>query len=269
MTPAELAALQDPTQAFRLDGRRAVITGAGGGIGRQVAVTLAAAGATVVVADRDVEALEETVKAVAEAGGASVSVRTDVSDHDSVDALAAAALEGGPIDIWANVAGILLPGSIVKASDEDLELTLSVNLKGLMWGAAAAGRAMRANGSGSIINVSSSSAEMPAPGGGVYAMSKAAVISLTRTLAAELGPKVRVNAVAPGLVRTPMTATYFERDPEDRQPTGDLERMTTMVPLATHGEPIDIALAILFLASDASRYMTGQVLRPNGGLPMG
>lgn len=269
MNAEQLAALEDPAGAFRLDGRRAVVTGAAGGIGRQVAVTLAGAGATVVIADRAPDGLDETAKAVAAVGGSAVSVPTDIADHADVDALATAALDGGPVEVWANVAGILRPAPAVKTGDEDLEATLAVNVKGTFWCCAAAGRAMVAAGSGSIVNVASSSAEMPAPGVAAYAMSKAAVISMTRTFALELGPHVRVNAVAPGLVRTPMTAAHFERTQSVDGAAGHLERVTTDVPLATHGEPIDIALCILYLASDASRYVTGQVLRPNGGLPMG
>lgn len=268
MTPEELASLPDPTSAFRVDGRRAVVTGAAGGIGRQVAVTLAGAGASVVVADLDRDGLDATVEAVASAGGEATPMTVDVSDHGSIDAMAEAIAAIGSVDVWANVAGILRSAPVVSTTDDDLNAIIDVNLKGLFWCSAAAGRAMADAGTGSLINVSSSSAEMAAPGAGAYAMSKAGVISLTRTLAFELGPKVRVNAVAPGLVRTSMTSAFFER-PKNGRSTGHLEQATTMVPLQTHGEPIDVALCILFLASDASRYFTGQVLRPNGGLPMG
>ena len=259
----------DVVAAFSLDGRTAVVTGAAGGIGRQTALTYAAAGARVVVADRAEEGLEETASLVEGA----VVVPTDVSVRTEVDDLARQAIRAsGRIDVWANVAGIIRNSPVVDTTEEDLDAIVAVNLKGVYWGCAAAGRVMSAAGRGSIVNVASAGGEVPAPTLSVYGMTKAGVIQLTRTVAAELGPKgVRANAVAPGFVESPMTSRVWTR------PDGSVdEEMRSQVlgtrgaqsPLGMTGTPQDIAWSMLFLAADASRFMTGEVLRPNGGVHM-
>ena len=175
----------------------------------------------------------------------------------------------GRIDVWANVAAILRNTPFLDTPEAELDQVLAVNLKGTYFGCQAAGRAMVAAGRGSIINIASQGMDMPTAGISVYSLTKAAVAMLTQTVATELGPHgVRANSIAPGFISTPMTA-YRWTDPdgtvdEDKR-RATLEQLAAMTPLRTTGEPIDIALAMLFLASDASRYMTGQVLRPNGG----
>ncbi|MCU1380969.1 MAG: short-chain dehydrogenase/reductase, partial [Acidimicrobiales bacterium] len=193
--------------AFSLDGRTAVVTGAAMGIGRQTAITYAQAGATVVLADRSEEGLAETAALVEGVGAKAVVVPTDVSVKTQVDDLAReAGRNGGRLDVWANVAGIIRNSFIVDTTEEELDAIVGVNLKGVYWGIAAAGRVMAASKRGSIVNVASAGGEMPAPSLSVYGMTKAGVIQLTRTAAAELGPKgIRANAVAPGFVETPMT----------------------------------------------------------------
>jgi 3-oxoacyl-[acyl-carrier protein] reductase len=255
--------------AFSLVGRTAVVTGAASGIGRETAITFAEAGAKVVLADINAKALEEVAAPVPEA----LAVPTDVSEKSSVDDLARAALRStGRIDVWANVAGIIRNSLVVDATEQDLDAILAVNLKGVYWGTAAAGRAMSAARRGSIINVASSGGESPAPTVSMYGVAKAGVMQLSRVAAAELGAHgIRVNSVAPGYVETAMTGRVW---------TGadgtidEQKRAETIGPIAAHsplgiiGEPRDIAWTMLFLAADASRFITGQVLRPNGGVHM-
>jgi 3-oxoacyl-[acyl-carrier protein] reductase len=266
---------EDLRQRFELDGKVAVVTGAGSGIGRETAIVLARAGAEVVLADVSEVGLEETADEVAKATHRSATIRvTDVSRKAEVDALAQRAVDvSGKLDVWVNVAGILRHWLIVDASEQDLAETFAVNYFGTYWGIAAAGRVMTQARSGSIINVTSSGAEMAVPELSGYGCSKAAVAHLTKIAAAEFGPSgVRVNAVAPGWIETPMVSYHWTdsagaRDDEEHRAT--VERMAAMVPLGVAGEPQDIALSILFLASKASKFITGQTVRTNGGIPMG
>ncbi|CAB4594080.1 unannotated protein [freshwater metagenome] len=258
-------------EQFSLHGRTAVITGAAGGIGRQAAITFTQAGANVVIADVGVAGLEETAKMVAAAGGNATVVPTDVSDRDQVNALADAAIKThGRLDIWANVAGVIRYMNIVDATPEDVEFITKVNLWGTYWGVAAAGRTMT-NG-GSIINVSSAGGDMPAPTLSIYAMTKAAVSHLTRCAAVELGANdIRVNAIAPGFTDTPMVQgrwTNADGSIDEAERESYTNTRAAQSPLRTIATPEDQTWAMLYLASDASRFVTGQVIRPNGGVVM-
>lgn len=258
-------------EQFSLHGRTAVITGAAGGIGRQAAITFTQAGANVVIADVGVAGLEETAEMVAAAGGNATVVPTDVSDRDQVNALADAAIKThGRLDIWANVAGVIRYMNIVDATPEDVEFITKVNLWGTYWGVAAAGRAMT-NG-GSIINVSSAGGDMPAPTLSIYAMTKAAVSHLTRCAAVELGANdIRVNAIAPGFTDTPMVQgrwTNADGSIDEAERESYTNTRAAQSPLRTIATPEDQTWAMLYLASDASRFVTGQVIRPNGGVVM-
>jgi 3-oxoacyl-[acyl-carrier protein] reductase len=259
--------------AFSLDGRTAVVTGAAGGIGRATAAVYAGAGATVVLADRDTEGLAAAAAAVEEVGGPAVVVPADVTDRSQVDDVARAALRAsGRVDVWANVAGVIANATIAETTEEELDAIVAVNLKGVFWGTATAGRAMTVARRGSIVNVASAGGEVPAPTLSAYGMTKAAVVQLTRTAAAELGPSgVRVNAVAPGFVESPMTARVWtgpDGAVDERHREEVLAARAAQSPLGLTGTPLDIAWAMLFLAGDASRFTTGQVLRPNGGVHM-
>lgn len=258
--------------AFGLAGRTCVVTGAGRGIGRQAAVTFAQAGADVVVADVRADELAETARMVTETGQRALSRRVDVSRREEVDDLAGFALaECGRIDVWANVAGILRYSPLTEATEDDVLPIVEVNLLGVYWGVGAAGRAMRASG-GSIINISSAGGDVPAPNLSVYGMTKAAVMHLTKTAAVELGPQqIRVNAIAPGFIDTPMVSHYFtdEAGHVDQEARDAIfGTRAAQSPLGTTGVPTDITYCMLYLAADASRFMTGQVLRPNGGVTM-
>jgi len=272
---SERGAIPDGIAAqFSLSGRTAVITGAASGIGRETARVLAEAGAATVLGDIDEEGLGRTAAYVAEAGGAPARVRrTDVATRNDIDALAAFAKEGASsVDIWVNVAGIIVSRPMLETTEEDLERVLSVNLKGVYWGCVAAGKLMKDAGKGSIINMSSTGGESAVPGLSLYSMTKAGVNMVTRTCARELGPYgIRANAVAPGWVDTPM-GTHSFRDATgnvdtERRAEG-LRQRAAASPLGITGTPRDIALAVLYLASDASRFVTGQILRPNGGVLM-
>jgi 3-oxoacyl-[acyl-carrier protein] reductase len=272
-TAASAPSLHDDlVGAFSLAGRVAVVTGAAGGIGREAAVTFAKAGADVAIADLGEAGLEGTAAMVRDLGRRCLVRRTDVSDSADVDGLASAALaEYGRIDVWANVAGIIRYFPILEATDADVRSIVDVNQLGVYWGIRAAGRAMGDAG-GSIINIASAGGEMGAPMISVYGMTKAAVIQLTRGAAVELGPKgIRVNAVAPGFVESPMTSIYFtdaEGNVDEEARRQILAQRGAQSPLGITGETTDITYAMLYLASDAAKFVTGITMRPNGGVIM-
>ncbi|WP_199819280.1 SDR family NAD(P)-dependent oxidoreductase [Streptomyces sp. NRRL S-378] len=251
-----------PTASYDLAGRTALVTGAAGGIGRATAVLLAAAGAHVHCADRDEQGLAETAALAAGAGGGATVHPLDVTDRA---ALRAAVTAAGPLDIAAAIAGIMHTSSVLETADEDLDRVLDVNFKGVLRTCQEAARSMIAAGRpGSIVTMASGAVDAAQPGLLCYSASKAAVVQLTKTLATETGPHgIRVNAVAPGWIRTPMTDRH---DPGVQAQTE--AAMVRMSPLRRVGEPEDIAQAVLYLASDASSFMTGQILRPNGGVSM-
>jgi 3-oxoacyl-[acyl-carrier protein] reductase len=178
----------------------------------------------------------------------------------------------GRLDVMANIAGIITQGPSVDVTEEELDRIFAVNLKGVIWGCQAAGRVMAAQGSGSIVNMASGAVDSPAPGLLCYAVAKAGVVQTTKVFAAELGPSgVRVNAVAPGFIVTAMTGRHFtnaDGTVDDERKEATIAPMSRMSPLGAIGEPDDVAHAVVYLASDASRFTTGQVLRPNGGVAM-
>ena len=259
--------------AFDLTGRVALVTGAASGIGRASAERMAEAGATVVCADRDAEGATVTARQITGAGGQADSVSLDVTDAEEVEAVVQGAVDRhGRLDVMANVAGIIHTSTVLETQESDLDRLLAVNLKGVFFGCQSAGRVMVAQGSGSIVNMASAAIDQPAPRLAPYGMAKAALVQLTKVLATEIGPiGVRVNAVAPGYIVTGMTnrAWVAEDGTEDEEAKAAVTaQMAKGAPLRTVGEPDDIAYAVLYLASDASKFMTGQILRPNGGVAM-
>jgi 3-oxoacyl-[acyl-carrier protein] reductase len=257
-------------QAFSLEDRVAVITGAASGIGRESAILLAQAGARVVLGDINEQGLADTARTI---GQNASYLRTDVTDRDSIEALAQRALAiSGRIDIWANIAGVLIHANVTDVTEEQLDRVIAVNQKGVFWGCATAARIMQKQRSGSIINLTSGAADGPVAGVSVYGMTKSAIATLTRTLAHEMGPYgVRVNAIAPGFIETPMTDFRF-RNPDNTIDATKREEVLTLYRqgsvLGLTGVPSDIAFAMLYLASDAARFVTGQTIRPNGGTSM-
>ncbi|MGZ9933766.1 SDR family NAD(P)-dependent oxidoreductase [Streptomyces sp. NC-S4] len=251
-----------PTAPYGLTGRTALITGAASGIGRATAVLLAEAGAHVHCADRDEKGLAETAALVAEAGGVATLHLLDVTDRAAIRAAVTAA---GPLDITAAIAGVMHTSSVLETTDEDLDRILDVNFKGVLRTCQEAVRSMIAAGRpGSVVTMASGAVDAAQPGLLCYSAAKAAVVQLTKTLATESGPHgIRVNAVAPGWIRTPMTGRHGSEAQERTEAA-----MVRMSPLRRVGEPEDIARAVLYLASDASSFMTGQILRPNGGVSM-
>jgi 3-oxoacyl-[acyl-carrier protein] reductase len=263
---------EEIAKAFSLEGRVAVVTGGASGLGREAARLFAAAGARLVLADVDAGGLEAAAAELRQ-GGAEASVqRTDVADRAQVDALAETAVAAyGRLDIWVNSAGVPLWAGVLEADPDAVARLLQINMMGTYWGCAAAGRAMRAaGGGGAIVNVSSTAGDSPVPTLSAYGMSKAAVNQLTRVCAKEFGPfGVRVNAVVPGWIDTPINTSMY-RDPAGRPDLALREtvmgQMRAMSPLGVTGEPADIGFALLYLASDASRFVTGQLLRVSGGV---
>ncbi|MEV6105942.1 SDR family NAD(P)-dependent oxidoreductase [Streptomyces sp. NPDC051940] len=245
-----------PLTAYDLTGRTAFVTGAASGIGRATARLLAEAGAHVHCADRDEQGLHETLKDLGE-GTAHV---LDVTDRPAVRE----AMPERP-DIVAAIAGVMHRSSVLQTAEEDLDRVLAVNFKGVLFTCqAAADRMISAGTPGSIITMASGAVDAGTPELLCYSAAKAATVQLTKTLAGEVGRHgIRVNAVAPGWIRTPMT----ERDSAEAQQRTEA-LMTRMSPLGRVGEPEDVAHAVLYLASDASAFVTGQILRPNGGVAM-
>jgi NAD(P)-dependent dehydrogenase (short-subunit alcohol dehydrogenase family) len=259
--------------AFRLDGKKALVTGGASGIGRAIALRFAEAGAAVLVADRNLEPAEKVAQEIAKLGQPAVAHRVDVADESQVDAMVARAVEAlGGLDIAVASAGVsharygssgLIPQMLSDKSFADWRAVLSVNLDGVFLTDRAAAKAMiQAGKGGSIINIASGAAKLPTPGIGEYSVSKAGVWMLTRVLALELsGFDIKVNAIGPGFIDTPMTKGI-------EGGTQHLVEMLARVPLRKMGEPIDVANTALFLASEEGRYYTGSILHPDGGVVM-
>jgi 3-oxoacyl-[acyl-carrier protein] reductase len=241
--------------------RVAVITGASRGIGRSIALALAAGGAKIVAADVSLEGCQELVDELAKQGTEGLAVQCNVTSSEDIDRLVDAALEKfGRIDILINNAGITRDGMLMRMKDEDWDAVLSINLKGAFVCTRAVSKVMTKQRSGRIINIASIVGQMGNAGQANYCASKAGLIGLTKSNARELARRsVTVNAVAPGFIATAMT---------DALPEKVRQELAAQIPLERLGSADDIANAVLFLASDNSAYITGQVLAVNGGMYM-
>ena len=256
-------------QLFDLSGRTAAITGAASGMGRATAYLLSDAGANVILGDVNADGLAETARTIEDNGGNVSSVVTDVTRKADVDALVAKAVaDFGRLDIMGNIAGLMLGRDlVVDATEADLDMVMDVNFKGVWYGCQAAMRAMMPQGSGSIVNISSTAIDAPgAPGSSAYSVSKASVAMLTKVLATEAAPHgIRVNAISPGWVRSGFTRKQKDTD-EEFEAWQEERRLG--IPLQIAGLPEHVAHMLLWLVSDAADYVTGQNIRPNGGTYM-
>ncbi len=241
--------------------RVVVVSGAGSGIGAALAEGLAAVGARVALLDRDAVAAGRVARGIAERGGRALAVQCDIADETAVDAAAVRVrAELGPCDALVNNAGLLRAGTLESVSLADWNAVLAVNLTGYLLCARAFGRDMLERGRGSIVHVASVSALHPQTASGAYSPSKAAVLLLSKQLAAEWGPRgVRSNAVCPGMIRTALSASFYE------EPGFEAKRAAVTASRRI-GEPVDIANPAIFLASDRSAYLNGAELVVDGGL---
>jgi len=246
---------------MELKGKIALVTGAAQGIGKAVTLLLARHGADVIVADVNLEKAEETAREVQSLGRQSMAVKLDVTRLQDVEATVETALQRfGKIDILINNAGIARDKLILRMTEEDWDAVLAVNLKGTFNCTKVVIKHMSKQRSGKIVNIASVVGEMGNPGQANYAASKAGVIGFTKTIAREFAQRgINVNAIAPGYIQTPMT---------DALPEKAKEELKRMIPMERLGQPEDVARAVLFLVSEASGYITGNVLKVNGGIYM-
>lgn len=244
-----------------LKGKYALVTGAGRGIGREIALKLSDAGAHVAVSDIDNDTAQKTAADLKEKGVQSLGIGADVSRSDSVAAMIDTCLESfGTIDFLVNNAGITRDNLLIRMKEEEWDNVLDVNLKSAFLCSKAVARHMMRARKGRIVNIASVVGLMGNIGQVNYAASKAGMIGLTKTLARELaGRSITVNAIAPGFIASAMT---------DALPEKESQNYINQIPLKRFGNPVDVANAVLFLVSPLADYITGQVITVDGGLAM-
>lgn len=253
-----------PVEWLGLQGKACAVTGAGGGIGRAIALSLARAGGRVALLDRDEAGSAETLRQVREAGADGMAVACDVSDPVGVAAAAAAAQRQlGPCGVLVNNAGLLRPGPLATLPAAEWNLLLSVNLTGYFLCAQAFGAQMRAAGGGVIVHIASIAGSHATGFGGAYSVAKAGIVMLSRQIATEWGGDgIRSNVVSPGMILTSLSQSFYD-DPEITR------RRSAMIPAGRIGQPEDIAEAVLFLASARAAYITGDEITVDGGFTRG
>lgn len=246
---------------MRLQNKIAVVTGASSGIGEGIAKMFAKEGATVICGSTNEEKGNKVVSEIIQAGGRAEFVKTDVSDFFQVENLVKTAVtKYGKLDIMVNNAGIASMGNVMDTSIEDWHKVLAVDLDGVFFGIKCAAIAMKEKGiSGSIISTASIAGLVGFAGAAAYCASKGGVIQLTREAALDLAPlKIRVNAICPGIITSEMTKSYLENEEAKKS-------FLAQTPLGFVGEPEDIASMAVYLASDESRFVTGQMMTVDGG----
>ncbi len=243
-----------------LPGRVALVTGAASGLGRAIAIRLAAEGARVGLADINHAGAQATAQAIEASNGEALALRTDVTSWDDVQAAVRAVLERwGQLDVMVNNAGVNVKEPLLEMTESGFDQTLDVNLTGVFYGLRAAAVPMKAARSGCIINMSSMREESAREGSLAYGASKGGVRMLTRAAAVELGAhRIRVCALGPGFTQTPLLAALYQ-DPEARQ------HLLSRIPLGRFGNAEEMAAAVAFLASDDASYVTGTTLIADGG----
>lgn len=244
---------------MRLKDKVAIITGAGRGIGRATALRFAEEGARVVVADVDLDEAQSVADEIEAKDGKALAVKVNVTDRASINAMVQTVLDhfGGRIDVLINNAGTIRDSQLLKMTEENFDLVININLKGVFNCTQAVVPTMVAQGSGVILSTSSLVAPYGNYGQTNYVASKAGVVGMTKVWARELGRKgIRVNAVAPGFIETRLTAGI---------PDKVVEKLVERIALGHFGQPVDIANAYVWLASDESKYVSGHVLDVDGG----
>lgn len=244
----------------KLEGKTAIVTGAGSGIGKGIAKRFAKEGAKVIVSDIDTEGGKDVVNEIEDSDGEAIFVRTDVSESEDVNELVEETLEKyDEIDILVNNAGVYIQKPITEMEIDEWDKVLDVNLKGDFLMIRSVAQEMIEEGEGNIINVSSIAGKVGYPNSAAYSASKGGIIAMTRALALELSPKgINVNAIAPGVIKTAMTEDLLEDEDVS-------EQMLANTPIGRFGKPEDIASAAVYLASEESDFVTGETMFVEGG----
>jgi NAD(P)-dependent dehydrogenase (short-subunit alcohol dehydrogenase family) len=249
----------------RVEGKACIVTGAGSGIGKAIAERLAEEGAKVICVDLNKETVGQTVEGIEKAGGVAGAFVGDISDRRQVEAFVARCVElYGRVDVLVNNAGVNIPGVFHEVTDEVVDKTLNVNVKGSIYASRAAIPHMLTQGGGSIVNISSVNGLVSEPFLSIYSASKGAIVMLTRGIALDYAKQgIRCNAICPGWVDTPINYAHANL-------LGGIEKVyasiDTFQPIGRPGEPREIAHLALFLASDEASFITGSIITADGGM---